>query len=122
VGKLAEASVREVFRYLGEDAEYTTSSSLDYLRVGNGQDKIISICRTLDTTFYINPFAGHEMYDRSTFLENEIDIGFLKMNPLQYAQWENSNFVQNLSIIDILMFRAKEEVRTMLGEYIIVEQ
>ena len=45
-----------------------------------------------------------------------IDLLFLKPGPVAYRQF-NESFVDNLSIIDVLMFNAPEKVKRLLLHY-----
>ena len=84
-----------------------------------GQDKIIDICIKKQATIYINPIGGIELYKRDDFKKNNIDLFFLKMGDIKYKQF-NNNFINNLSIIDLLMFNSKNEVLRLLDDFVLV--
>ena len=60
------------------------------------------------------------MYNKEDFLKNDIQLDFIKTNAIEYQQFINE-FVPNLSIIDVLMFNSKEEVKKILNQYSIVK-
>ncbi len=50
---------------------------------------------------------------------NNIELNFIKSNPLQYKQF-NNEFVSWLSIIDIMMFNSKEQIKEYLNSYTLI--
>ncbi|WP_228851073.1 WbqC family protein [Aegicerativicinus sediminis] len=81
-----------------------------------GEDKVIAICKSLNATNYINAIGGQNLYNKDAFTKNDIDLNFIKTNPISYNQFGNS-FVPGLSIIDVLMFNSKETVIGLLNDY-----
>ena len=79
-----------------------------------GKEKVIAICESLDSNFYVNPISGKILYDRPSFIDKDIDLKFLSMNQIVYKQFDN-RFVPSLSIIDVLMFNSKEKVKTLIN-------
>jgi len=80
------------------------------------QEKIMDICKKEKTDVYINAFGGQKLYSKEYFKENNIEIKFIKSNPITYKQF-NNEFVPWLSIIDVMMFNSKEEIKEMLNKY-----
>ena len=83
------------------------------------QDKILDICKNLNARKYINTIGGQELYNKEIFKENGIELNFLKTELVEYKQFKN-DFVPYLSIIDILMFNSKDEIKNMLVRYELV--
>ena len=93
-------------------------SSLQYADtkdVGRTQ-RIIEICKRNKAKTYINAAGGKILYNKEEFLKNGLNLYFLKPKMIAYKQFNNS-FEPNLSIIDVLMFNSKEEVKKMLANY-----
>ena len=62
-----------------------------------------------------------ELYDRKLFKDNGIDIMFLCTDDtLSYFQFQQMDFIPNLSIIDILMFNSPAETNSLLDRYFLV--
>ena len=53
---------------------------------------------------------------KKVFYQNNIRLRFLESNEITYKQF-NNEFIPNLSIIDILMFNSKDEIRNMLIQF-----
>ena len=53
------------------------------------------------------------------FKEKGIELKFLLPDSIKYEQYD-SDFVPNLSMIDIIMFNAPEKVRDFLNQYQLV--
>jgi hypothetical protein len=55
-----------------------------------------------------------ELYQRSDFAAQGIDLQFIKAKPFEYFQF-GAPFVPWLSIIDVLMFNPLDVVRTCIS-------
>lgn len=119
LGEYLFYSILQVADYLNIKTEIILSSSLHKNNEIRGQEKVISICKLMGATEYINAIGGQHLYDFSAFEFNGIQLKFLKSNSIQYDQGKKA-FVENLSIIDILMHNSKEEVTDMLAQYSLV--
>ena len=109
----------KICEYLGIDTELILSSSFEKHMELKGKDKVISICKQLGADEYINAIGGQELYDKKEFAENGIRLNFLQANLREYRQLKNE-FVAGLSIIDIMMFNSKEEIKEMLNDFNLV--
>ncbi len=109
-------SIIEINKYLDINTEIILSSTLNKNNMLKAQDKVIHINKILNSTNYINAIGGQELYDRETFKQNNIVLNFLKFIPVKYKQLKN-DFISNLSIIDVLMFCSKNEIKDMLNSY-----
>ena len=109
----------KICEYLGIDTELILSSSFEKHTELKGKDKVISICKQLGADEYINAIGGQELYDKKEFAENGIRLNFLQTNLREYRQLKNE-FVAGLSIIDIMMFNSKEEIKEMLNDFKLV--
>ncbi|WP_433941606.1 WbqC family protein [Paenibacillus lautus] len=86
-----------------------------------GVDAIIDIVRVLRGDHYINPIGGTNLYSKNQFDINGIQLSFLKTNNIRYPQFNNDEFVSNLSIIDVLMFNSKSEISELLLKYELIK-
>lgn len=102
-------SVVELCAYLGLPTRIRISSDIDIDHQLTGQGKVLALCRALGTDTYINAIGGMELYDRIAFQAAGVELKFLRAKMLDYPQF-NAPFVPWLSIIDVLMFNAPEEV------------
>lgn len=105
--------------FLGIKTEFIVSSQMKKECSLKGQDKVLHICKLLGADEYFNAIGGTELYSKELFSENDITLHFLKTNDIKYKQFDN-DFVSNLSIIDVMMFNSKEEIKEMLEEYTLV--
>jgi hypothetical protein len=112
-------SILKIVGYLDIPTEIIISSSLGIDHTLKGQDKVLSICKELNADQYINAIGGVHLYSKENFLENGIELSFIKTKPMEYKQFEN-DFVPWLSMIDLLMFNDGEAVKCMLQEYELV--
>ncbi len=111
--KFLAFSLIEVSKYLNIKTNFIYSSEIKNNKSLNAQDRLIEISKILNATEFINPIGGIELYDREVFSKNMINLSFLKTSKISYNQF-NDNFVSNLSIIDVLMFNDKEQIKSIL--------
>ncbi len=105
-----------VCQYLGIKTELIVSSTLDKNNDLRAQDKVLHICKLLGGTDYINAIGGQELYSFDDFAQNGLNLHFMKTIFTPYEQFKNE-FIQGLSMIDILMFNSPEQIRHMLNQY-----
>jgi hypothetical protein len=117
ISELAAYSVIQTCNYLGIDTEFEFSSEV-YMQTSvlKSENRLIEICKINNATDYINPIGGMELYDKNKFLMNGINLSFLKTDSIVYKQL-GSDFIENLSIIDVLMFNDARNVALFLDSY-----
>jgi len=109
-----------VIDYLDINTEVITSSSINKNKELRSEAKVIDICKVLNGDVYINPIGGRELYSKENFQKEGICLKFIKMNDIIYEQGKG-DFVPNLSIIDVLMWNSKEDVKGMLNNYVLID-
>jgi hypothetical protein len=96
-----------------------TSSNINIDHSLKSQDKVIAICKAREATTYVNAIGGVDLYSKETFKLNNIDLKFIKSQPITYSQFGNT-FIPWLSIIDVMMFNSKEIIKDYLNLYTLV--
>jgi len=109
-------SLDKVKSYLAIDTPLTISSTLTIDNRLKADKKVIAICKERNADTYVNPIGGIQLYIKDEFKNEGIDLHFLKANDFEYQQFDNK-FVPWLSIIDVLMFNSREEVREYLNSF-----
>lgn len=104
--------------YLDIKTKFIMSSSLAKNNELRAQNKVIHICKLLGGAEYYNAIGGQELYDYESFKESGLKLSFVQTEKIAYQQYKNE-FCSNLSIIDVLMFNSREEVKEMLKKYIL---
>lgn len=109
--------LRRICDYLALHPRWHLSSALNKDNSLRGQDKIMAICEALGASRYINMPGGKELYNQENFAKKSMQLSFIQPQPVAYNQFGNP-FVANLSIIDVLMFNTKDEIRAnLIGSY-----
>ena len=106
--------IQKVCDYLKINTKLVESSSIYENKSLKGQDRIIDICKKEKAEQYVNPSGGIELYDKSIFKEEGIQLNFLISKKTPYQQFKNE-FVPYLSILDIMMFNSVEEINDLLN-------
>jgi hypothetical protein len=109
-------SITNINRYLGIKTPVVVSSTIDIDHTLKSKDKVIAICKKQNADVYINSIGGVGLYNKEIFKQSNIDLKFIKSSPIKYKQFDNE-FVAWLSIIDVLMFNPKEEIKVLLNKY-----
>ncbi len=109
-------SIIKVSGFLELDTKIIKSSNIDINHNLKSQEKVIAICKELKADLYVNSIGGKNLYDKSQFASEHIFLKFLKSKIPTYKQFENK-FIPSLSIMDIMMFNSKNDIKKMLTEY-----
>ena len=117
--RYVQYSISEICKYLELDTEILVSSDIDVDHDLQGEERVISICKKMEASIYINPIGGKNMYSNDIFTEQELELQFLQSQLYEYPQFQGA-FVPWLSILDIIMFNNKEKVRQYLTGYELV--
>jgi len=116
LGKYLIHSIETIAHYLDMDTKFIYESDLQFDASGGAQAGIINICKMFNADHYINAIGGQELYSKEDFLNEGIELSFIKMDEITYKQFDNE-FVPNLSIVDMMMFNSKDKIKEMLGAY-----
>ena len=117
ISEFAFESIKIFSNYLGLKTKFVLSSEV-YPDTKNldREKRIYKIVTLNNSSHYINPLGGIELYDKNNFELNGIKLDFLKSKSVIYRQFENE-FVNWLSILDVLMFNSVENVNEMLDQF-----
>lgn len=121
VAEFIHNSLKNICAYIGIKTPILIKSKLNPPSGLDHQESIIHVCNTLNADRYINAIGGMELYSAKKFSENGLTLKFIKTREsLNYKQFKN-NFVQGLSIIDVMMFNSPSEIQKLLTEYDLID-
>lgn len=109
-------SLKTIKDYLEIKTSVTVSSTLPIDHSLKAEKKVVAICKVKKAAMYINPIGGLQLYNKNEFKHEGIDLLFLKTNDFEYHQF-GQMFIPWLSIIDIMMFNAKEKTKEYLESF-----
>jgi hypothetical protein len=109
-------SIKVVCNYLEIKTQFIISSTVDINHNLKSEEKVLEICKALKSSVYINPIGGVNLYNKSSFIAKDVELLFLKSDELIYRQFENE-FLTWLSIVDVLMFNNRLEIKKTLNNY-----
>lgn len=109
-------SILEIKTYFGIKTPIVKSSNIDIDHSLKSQDKVIAICKALNAGIYINAIGGQGLYNKGDFDSQGIKLNFIKTKNINYSQLIPT-FVENLSILDVMMFNGKKNLPNFLMEY-----
>lgn len=113
LAEFIENSFYVICEYLDIKTEFILSSSLNKDSGLKGQEKILNICELLGATEYYNAIGGKQLYSSRAFQNKGINLKFVRSKDIMYKQFSNE-FRPGLSIIDVMMFNSREEVKAFL--------
>lgn len=116
--KINEVIIKNLCSFLGIHTKIIVSSDqkFDYSNVLGPGDWAFEISKQLGATEYTNPYSGETLFNKQKFFDNGIKISFLKRREISYNQM-SSEFIQDLSILDILMFNDVGTIQKYLNEF-----
>jgi hypothetical protein len=109
-------SIRVIAAFLEIKTPIIVSSSVAIDPSIRGQNKVIAFCQALGAQTYINAVGGQGLYSSAHFGSLGVTLRFLKTRPIRYQQYTHE-FVDNLSVLDVMMFNSRDSVRNLLYEY-----
>lgn len=109
-------SLEQLNSYLGITTKIISSTSVYKNSCLKGQNRIIDICRKENTDVYINAIGGMSLYSRDEFVKDGFELRFIRPRKVEYPQYDGQ-FIPWLSIIDVIMFNSKENIKTILNQF-----
>tara|TARA_B100001109_G_C18864869_1_gene476508 strand:- start:2342 stop:3055 length:714 start_codon:yes stop_codon:yes gene_type:complete len=120
ISELASNSILKVLEFLNISKAFSYSSeSFNNSQGLDKADRIISITKSLNSNYYINRLGGKSLYDKDYFKMKGIELKFVESKLPLYNQFSHP-FVKGLSIIDVLMFNAKDDIKFMFQQFELV--
>jgi len=120
ISELAIHSIQEVCNYLEIKTVFEKSSqTYPETKHLNKAQRIQGICQENNAHTYINAIGGSELYSKQFFYNHNVQLYFIQAKDIIYKQFENQ-FISNLSIIDLMMFVRKNELRDFLNSYVLI--
>lgn len=113
-------SIAQVCQHLDISTRFIVSSTIDIDHHQKGQDKVLSICKAVGASTYINAIGGLDLYSAESFQKDNIQLLFIKTSFPSYPQFSH-DFVPWLSIIDVLMFCGKQQTQSQLTAFTLIE-
>lgn len=83
--------------------------------------RIYDLCSKLNCDTYYNAIGGQTIYSFEDFRKHGIKLAFLKTGNVYYRQF-GREFVPNLSILDVIMFNSRDDIKEMLNNYSLIEE
>lgn len=103
--------------YIGITTPFALSTEVPKDGLVHLEEKAFRIFDHFGIHDYINPIGGTEYYDKERWAAHGVKLSFLKRNDdLCYKQFDDT-FVEDLSIIDVMMFNSKEQIQELLTQY-----
>lgn len=103
-------ATQSICELLGIETKIIISSGIGIDHQLRSEDKVLAICAQLGAGEYLNSIGGLELYSRERFQSRGVQLNFIKPRTMEYPQFGNA-FVENLSIVDVLMFNPLDAVR-----------
>lgn len=107
-------SIYRICEFVGIKTKMIISSHIDCDHSLKSSDRVHAICKALCADTYINPIGGTELYSKEDFKDKGITLRFLQPALVEYSQ-DALGFVSGLSIIDVAMFNADEQLRQQIS-------
>lgn len=116
--------LQEICDYLDLPFNYSIYSEMNLdieERISNPGDWALEITKAINGDTYINPPGGMHLFDRKEFNDNGVNLLSCENHLSEYKQ-NNEEFVNGLSIIDVLMFNSPDETMELIKDYSLNEK
>lgn len=121
VAEFTTNSLKQICKYLDIQTQMGMESEVNPPAELNAQDRIIYVCKQMKAERYINAIGGTKLYSATAFNKNGLELKFIKTrDTLRYRQFDD-NYIPSLSIIDVMMFNSKQEIKKLLSEYDLID-
>lgn len=77
------------------------------------QHRVVELCNLYNANVYINPINGMDLYSFDFFTQKNKDLRFIETDFIEYSQFKTP-FLENLSVIDVLMHNGYERTEELL--------
>ena len=115
IADLSLSSVRIICDVLQIDVDLKVSS--EYPTCGlTGSDRILSLCKSVNASNYLNLPSGVHLYDKTNFKKSGIDLVFLKYDAETFARMMSPDGMP-LSILDTVAKFSFEELSRLLEDH-----
>lgn len=108
---LLENTLRSTSEYIGQRLNISRSSAVRLPNNLKGQEKIIRLCEFFGASTYLNPVGGRNLYEKKVFEDRSIELKFLQSVPNKYPQQGTSEFIPNMSILDLCFNLPKSSLK-----------
>lgn len=111
-------SMRAICAYLSIPFNYEICSEmgLDLKGIEHPGQWALEISSQLGAQHYINPPAGRDIFSEEAFSQRGIGLHFAEIPALEY-ECPPYQFIENLSIIDVLMWNKAADVKAYMDSY-----
>lgn len=117
ISQLAIQSILESASYIGIDTEFKISSEAHANTRGlERAERLIEITKREEGSIYVNSINGRQLYEKEYFSNSGIELFFLKPQLPTYPHF-NGDAEPGLSMIDVMMFNAPDQIQAYLKEY-----
>ena len=118
IARLNVSILEKVCNALDVDFNYSFSSEMDLTPDPSLKklDRAAAIYESLGASKYVNLPGGRDLYSEQPFRERGMEVEFRNLPALEYS-CSGYEFIPNLSIIDVMMWNAPEEVKEHLEKH-----
>ncbi|WP_320171775.1 WbqC family protein [Maridesulfovibrio sp.] len=114
LSEIAIRNVELICRYLGIGTTLTKEEQLPEFKVDSPTDRLVKIVRFLDGDEYICGTGGKNYMDETLFAKNGINLRYMAYRQTPYVQHNSKEFVEGLSILDMIANMAPSEINDHL--------
>lgn len=114
-------SIQYLSEYLDLNTNFVCASSIIEINGDTPEERIIHLCKKKEADKYINLPGGKSLYNFERFHQHGIELSFLEPVIRKYKQ-DSEKFIPRLSIIDIMMFNERSEIKDFLNDYNLIHR
>ena len=119
ITELNKYTLKETCRFLDikENINVYSKMNIKIDKINTPDEWALNICKKINNVEeYWNPEGGKDFFDTHKYLQNNINVKFIKHKVPEYNQ-NRIYFENSLSIIDVLMFNDINSTNRLIDEY-----
>lgn len=118
---LNNISIKYTCEYLGISYRETIFSQSGLLlpEINHPGSWALEIASAFGATHYLNPVGGKSLFIDTEFKQRGIKLEFLETHRYSYDTYP-FKFVEDLSVIDVMMWNSAEEIRSIINNFSIL--
>jgi hypothetical protein len=98
-----------------------SKQKIDLPNIHHSGSWALEICSHIGATDYLNPIGGKDLFNQEEFEDRNINLKFLGYKEFCYTTRTPFSFVDNLSIVDVMMWNDPEEINKQLKKIPVID-
>ncbi len=106
-------SIKIICNFLDISTPIYISSQIPNLTFKSKEEKILKICNFFESSRYVNPFGGINLYNKSDFYDKNMELNFMLFEPSESSK-ASIPFLETISTLDLILKVDLDKLKNIL--------